>query len=189
MIAFFFARPRLIIIYHTRRDGAKSIGTNTGRILDFGPIRGKTADGRVPDIMLNEHNASLTSKGIYATQMTLIHFLRRSRTLRSSMFFGLPGGNSETVHSRRAQENGRKDRRAGRCLRDSGHETHQLLCPNAHAGNFPLGDQILSFGHRLPLDGGIALTRSGAPAPHFDITVTALVKGTSTRCTRSFGRI
>jgi len=56
VIAFFFARPRLIIIYHRRRDGAKSIGTNTGRILDLGPIRGKTAGDILPVSLFNSRH-------------------------------------------------------------------------------------------------------------------------------------
>jgi hypothetical protein len=53
MIAFFFAGPRLIIIYHTRRDAAKPMGTNTGKILDLGPIRGKTAGHMLPGCRFN----------------------------------------------------------------------------------------------------------------------------------------
>jgi hypothetical protein len=73
-----------------RKDDMDFTGTKREKILDFGPIRGKTADEGLLDIMLNEHNASRTSKGGYATQLTGIYFLRWSRALRSSMSFGLP---------------------------------------------------------------------------------------------------
>ena len=53
--------------------------------------------------------------------------------------FSLSGGSAETVHSRRAQENGRQDCRVWRCGRNPGHEAHQPLCPNANAGHIPTG--------------------------------------------------
>ena len=43
---------------------------------------------------------------------------------------------------------------------------------------------------RLPGDFGcIARTNSPAPVPHFENTLSAVVSGTSTRCTRSRGRM